>query len=124
MANINAPTWGSATLPFPSEATIKPIWISADNITLGGKTRRDVMARKYEYTLKWNYISVNDYNSLETVVNLLVAAIFIYGKWPQSVTPGVNCLGSLSARNLEVGVGDTNFWSSVSLTLTETDSRI
>lgn len=124
MANITFPTWGSTTLPFPSEAVIKPIWISANNLTLGGKTRRDVMARKYEYTFKWDYMSVTDYNNLETVVNLLIAATFIYGKWPQSVTPGVSCLGTLSARNLEVGVGDTDYWSSVSLILTEVESRI
>jgi hypothetical protein len=123
MANISAPTWGSATLPFPSEAVITPLWISADNITLGGKTRRDVMARKYQYTMRWDYMSVTDYNNLETVINGLVAANFTYGKWPQSAT-AVSCLGTLSARTLMVGVGDSTYYSSVTLTLTEVSSRI
>jgi len=124
MANINAPTFGSATLPFPSEAVITPLWVSADNTTLGGKTRRDVMARKYQYTMKWEYISVSDYNSLETEVNNLIAATFVYGKWPQSASPGVECLATLSPRQLMVGIGDSYFWSSVTLTLVEVSSRI
>lgn len=124
MANILQPTFGAATLPFPSEATIIPMWTSSENITLGGKSRRDVMARKYQYTLRWDYMFVADYNALETIVNILTASTFIYGKWPQSVTPGVSCLGTLSARKLEYGVGDTNYLSSVTLTLTEVDSRI
>jgi len=124
MASISAPTFGSATLPFPSAASITPVWVSADNITLGGKTRRDVMARKYQYLLSWDYMTVTDYNNLETQVNLLVAATFIYGKWPQSASPGISCLGILSARKLEYGVGDSAYLSSVTLTLTEVNSRI
>jgi hypothetical protein len=124
MALISKPTFGAATLPFPDEAVVTPIWVSADNQTLGGKTRRDVMARKYQYTLKWEYMSASDYNSLETVINGLVAATFIYGKWPQSATPGVSCLGTLSARTLTVGVGDSDFYSAVTLTLIEVSSRI
>lgn len=124
MANINAPTLGGSTIPFPSEATITPIWVSADNITLGGTTRRDVMARKYQYVLKWDHMFVTDYNTLETKTNTLTALTFIYGKWPQSVSPGVSCLASLSARRLEYGVGDSDYLSSVTLTLTEVASRI
>ena len=123
MAEIARPTLGGVTIPFPSEAIIKPVWVSAENITLGGKTRRDIMARKYEYTLSWNYMSVTDYNNLETVVNTLTAAVFIYDKWPQSATTGVSCLATLSARKLESGVG-TEFWSSVTITLVEINSRI
>ena len=123
MANINKPTFGVATMPFPSEATITPVWVQGENITLGGKSRRDVMARKYRYTLKWNYMKVTDYESLETVVNTLSAATFTYGKWNHSAS-GVSCLGSLSARKLEHGSGDSDFWSSVTLTLTEVSSRI
>ena len=123
MSEISRPTLGGVTIPFPSEATITPVWVSADNVTLGGKTRREVMARKYQYTLSWNYMSVTDYNNLETVVNTLTAATFIYDKWPQSATTGVSCLATLSARKLESGVG-TEFWSSVTLTLIEIESRI
>lgn len=124
MAEISKPTFGAATMPFPSDATIVPMWTSSEVITLGGKSRRDVMARKYQYTFHWDYMSVRDYDSLETVVNTLIAQTFIYGKWPQSVTPGIDCLGSLSGRKLEAGVGSVHYWSSVTLTLTEVDSRI
>ena len=124
MAEISKPTFGTAIMPFPSEAIITPMWTSSEVVTLGGKSRRDVMARKYQYTLKWDYMGVRDYDILETVVNTLIANTFIYGKWPQCVTPGITCLGSLSARKLEVGVGSVNYWSSVTLTLTEVDSRI
>jgi len=123
MTQIQRPTFGAATMPFPDEAIIVPIWVSAENTTLGGKTRRDVMARKYQYTFKWKYMNDTDYTALETVINTLVAATFTYGKWPQS-TSGVDCLGTLSQRKLEVGVGDSSFFSSVTLTLIEEENRL
>jgi len=123
MTQISRPTFGAATMPFPDETTIDPIWVSAENTTLGGKTRRDVMARKYQYTFKWKYMNDTDYTALETVINALVAATFTYGKWPQS-TSGVDCLGTLSQRKLEVGVGDSSFFSSVTLTLIEEENRL
>ena len=123
MTQISRPTFGAATMPFPDETTIDPIWVSAENTTLGGKTRRDVMARKYQYTFKWKYMNDTDYTALETVINALVAATFTYGKWPQS-TSGVSCLGTLSQRKLELGVGDSSFFSSVTLTLVEEENRL
>lgn len=123
MANINKPTFGGAEMPFPDEAVIEPFWVSAENTTLHGRTRRDVIGRKYRYTLRWNYMSVSHYNALEAIINNLDPATFVYEKWPQSNT-GVSCLGSLSARRLEHGVGNIDFWSSVTLTLTEVNSRI
>ena len=122
MANISKPTWGTATMPSPSAANIAPVWIQGEATTLGGKTRRDVMARKYQYTMTWKYMSVSKYNDLETVANALAAAVFTYGKWPQSAD-GISCLGKLSARKLEHGVGDSDYWSSVVLTLTEVSGR-
>jgi len=123
MADISKPEFGTAELPFPDAATISPIWISSDVTTLGGKTRRDVMARKYQYTLKWNYMKVAHYNELEDVVNALVAATFTYGKWPQSAS-GISCLAELSTRKLEAGAGDSSYFSSVTLTLTEEETRL
>ena len=123
MTQISRPTFGAATMPFPDETTIDPIWVSAENTTLGGKTRRDVMARKYQYTFKWKYMNDTDYTALETVINALVAATFTYGKWSQSAS-GVDCLGTLSQRKLELGVGDSSFFSSVTLTLIEEENRL
>jgi len=120
---ISKPTFGGVTIPFPSEAIIIPIWVSAENLTLGGKTRKDVMARKYQYTLSWDYMNTTDYDNLEAITNALAAATFIYDKWPKSTSPGVSCIGTLSARKLESGSG-TEFWSSVKLVLIEVDSRI
>lgn len=122
---IAAPTLGGTTLPYPGAGTrIEPVWISADHVTIGGKTRREVMARKYKYILTYPVMSVTDYNALETVVNGLVAVTFVYAKWPQSVSPGISVLAELSARELVYGTGDTSYWSSVTLTLTEVSSRI
>ena len=122
MSNINQPTWGAATMPFPSAATIIPVWVQGEVTTLGGKTRRDVMARKYQYVLTWRYMSVSDYDDLEAVANTLSTATFTYGKWPQSAS-GITCLGNLSARKLEHGTGDSDYWSSVTLTLIEENGR-
>lgn len=123
MANISKPQLGAATLPFPSAASVEPVWLIAEQITLGGTTRRDIMARKYKYVLKWDYISVSDYSALETEINTLSELIFSYGKWPKSAA-GVSVLATLSTRELKVGVGDEHFYSSVSLECTEVNSRI
>lgn len=120
---INKPTLGSATLPFPSEAKIEPIWISAEHTTVDGTTRRDVMGRKYKYTLSWDYINVTDYNNMEAEVNALSAKTFTYAKWPQSAS-GISVLAELSSRELVYGTGSTAYLSSVTLTLTEVSSRI
>ena len=121
---ISQPTVGGVSIPFPDEATIEPVWIYGENITLGGKTRRDVMARKYKYSLSWKHMDVTYYNALEAIINGLVAFTFIYDKWPQSTNPGISCLGTLSARRLEYGIGDTSYLSSVNLVLIEVESRI
>lgn len=122
---ISAPTLNGTSIPYPGGGTkIEPIWISSLHTTIGGKTRKEVSARKYKYTLNYQVMSVTDYDTLEALVNTLAALTFIYNKWPQSATAGVSVLAELSARELVYGTGDTNYWSSVTLTLTEVDSRI
>jgi len=124
MAAIVNPTLGAVTLPFPGEGTkIEPVWESAEHTTLGGKTRREVMARKYKYTLVYDVMSVTTYDLLEALANTLVAATFTYGKWPQSAS-GISVLVSLSARELVYGAGDSDYWSRVTLVLVEVNSRI
>ena len=81
------------------------------------------MSRKYKYTLKWDYISVSDYNALVTEINLLSELNFSYGKWPES-SAGVSVLTTLSERELKVGIGDEHYYSSVTLECVEVNSRI
>ncbi len=121
---ISGPTLGGTSMPFPSAASIEPMWIKAEQTTIGGTTRRDLMARKYKYTLSWDYITVADYNAIETKVNGTQPLTFIYNKWPQSSTTGVSVLAELSNRQLMAGSGDASYLSSVTLNLTEVSSRI
>ena len=120
---IQKPVLGSATLPYPSGATIEPIFLMAEQMTLGGKTRQDIMARKYKYTMRWDYMSNAAYDALEAQINLLTALTFTYEKWPQS-SAGVTVVSKLSARELKAGAGNEFFWSAVTLECTEVDSRI
>lgn len=121
---IARPTLDGASMPFPSSASIEPVWVKAEHTTLGGTTRRELMARKYQYTLTWDYITVTDYNAIETKVNGVQPKTFIYNKWPQSSSSGVSVLFELSARQLVSGSGDASYLSSATLTLIETTSRI
>lgn len=119
---IDKPTLGGTTLPFPDAAKIDPVWQTAEHTTLGGTTRREVLSRKYKYTLTWDYINVTDYDALEAKVNTLAAMTFDYEKFPQS-DGGVSVLAELSPRNLQYGTGKTAYLSSVTLTLTEVSAR-
>ena len=120
---IEKPTFGGITMPFPDEARIIPMWTSAENLRLGGTTSLGVMARKYQYIMRWDYLKIEYYDAIEAVINALDPATFVYQKWPQSRT-GILCLGSLSERRLQYGTGKTFFLSSVTLTLIEVENRI
>ena len=122
---INRPTLGGATIPHPSRGSkVEPVWVQSIHTTLGGKTRQEVMARKYRYVLFYEVMDKTTYEALEAIVNGLAAITFVYDKYTQSASPGVSVLSELSARELVAGTGNDNFWSSVTLTLTEVSSRI
>ncbi len=121
---IARPTIAGTSMPFPSATNIEPVWVKAEHTTLGGTTRRELMARKYRYTLTWDYITVTDYNAIETKVNGTQPMTFIYAKWPQSAGAGVSVLAELSTRQLMAGSGDASYLSAVTLSLTEVSSRI
>lgn len=124
-SEINRPTLGGVTIPHPGRGSkVEPVWVQSMHTTLGGKTRQEVMARKYRYVLFYGVMSKAIYDALEAVVNGLVAVTFVYDKYLQSASPGVSVLAELSARELVAGAGNDEFWSSVTLTLTEVSSRI
>lgn len=122
MAN---PTLGGTTLDCPQSSSRDYVLKKAETETLGGTKRWDIMARKYIYTLKYDYISVTEYEALETKVNLLTAQTFIWDKFASCASPGVSVLANLSARTPKnPGNKDTEFYSEVTLTLEEVSSRI
>jgi len=82
------------------------------------------MARKYRYVLFYEVMNKSTYEAVGSYVNGLAAITFVYDKYTQSASPGVSVLSELSARELVAGTGNDNFWSSVTLTLTEVSSRI
>jgi hypothetical protein len=120
---IHKPNFGGIELPYPDYADIIPEWESAENTSIAGKTRTSLFARKYRYTMQWNYLKIDYYEALETVINNLDGVYFNYGKWPQS-TDGTLCLGRLSKRSLTYGPGNIFYLSDVTLSLIEVNSRI
>jgi len=122
---ISRPTLGGVTIPHPGPGSrVEPIWVASTHTTLGGKTRKEVMARKYRYILMYQVMNKATYDDLEAKVNELNPATFIYDKYTQSASPGVSVIAELSARELVAGTGNDDFWSTVTLTLEEVDSRI
>jgi len=120
---LTYPTLGGLTLAALTSSSIEPVWVYADNTTVGGKTRRDVMARKYRYTLRWDFMTATDYATLQTKVNALTAQTFIYDKYPESAGAGVSVLSQLSAR-VPRTPGLSTYYSGITLTMIEVDSRI
>ena len=122
---INRPTLGGVTIPHPGAGSrVVPVWVESKHTTLGGKTRQEVMARKYRYILVYQVMNKTTYDALEAKVNELTTLTFIYDKYTQSASPGVSVIAQISARELVAGAGNDDFWSSVTLTLEEVSSRI
>ncbi len=123
---INKPTLGDATLPYPSGISQRRLENSAEQTTLGGATRKDIMSYKYEYTLTYDYMSVTYFNNLLTELDKLSPLLFTYGKFPHCAN-GVWVLPSINERSVKQtpsGTGDSAYYSSVTITLKEVYGRI
>jgi len=121
MAN---PVLGSTTLSCPTDSSREYILKKAEQETLGGKTRWDVMARKYRYIIHWSHMNVADYDALEGEINNLTAQTFTWDKYT-STSSGISVLAVLKERTPKTpGNQSTDFYSDVTLELTEVSSRI
>lgn len=110
----------------PSDWQVDPLIGESVQTTLSGNEVVDTSYRKYRYVLKWEAMSKADYDALEQVINDHIdnsnPLEFVYVKWLQS-TSGTNVIGRLSSRQRAGGSGNTQFYSQVTLTLTEVEPR-
>lgn len=118
MSNL---TINSTDMPDPTESKIAPTYPTGIE-TLAGKSRREVLGMKYKYDIHWNFMTSIDYNSLEALINTGSPVTLTYNKYSQSQS-GVSVEADISERTHVAMVG-TDFYSDVSLTLTEVSSRV
>lgn len=99
---------------------------SAENVTLGGVNTKDIVYRKYQYVLKWEAISLEDYEKLEAIylahLDQEVPVTFAYRKW-ESAFNGVDCMMKMSKQGFVGGSGETGYYSNITVTLAEVDNR-
>lgn len=111
----------------PSNWEVKPIGGYVKDVTLGGTHVKDVMYRKYQYVLVWDAMSKEDFDDMQELVNYHNDQgddiLFTYAKWPMTVDP-VECHCDLLSRGFVAGSGATDYYQSVTITLTEKSSRI
>ncbi len=119
------PTLGAVTLPYPTSWSITPIIGEVAATSLSGKTRTDVIYRKYKYTLRYEALTKTDY---ETVLNAVNDSLdngttptFTYDKI--SVASGVVVIPSISDAERVFGAGN-DYRIRVDVELLEVNSRI
>ncbi len=121
MAN---PILDGLTLACPKDSKITPLVKKGEFLTLGGKTRWDVTGMKYEYELNWDFINVADYEAMEAKVKSLTTMVFTWDKYA-ACSSGVMVYAQLSTRSPKTaGDKDTDFYSEVTLILTEVNNRV
>jgi len=106
------------TIKRPNSIKREPIEVAADHITISGKTKRDITARKYRYILSYKNISKTDADTLVTIYNQKAVVTF------QSTEANF----PVSLRNVHVDIGDrdylypgSDYLSTFNLILTEED---
>jgi len=115
---------GEQTLPCPQSSKREYIMDRAEVETAATRTQIDVRARKYRYTLNYDFISVADYNALESKINELTELTFIWDKYTSCSDPGISVVASLSeVAPVTPGIQANEFYSKVTLVLEEVNSR-
>ena len=111
----------------PSDWDVDSLAGYIKNTTLSGTQVKDVLYRKYAYTLIWDAMSKQDYEDLQELVNYHNDngdnILFTYKKWPES-TNTVECQCDLLSRSRKGGSGNDNYYQTVTITLTEVSSRL
>lgn len=118
------PMLNSTILPAPTSSTQQLLIDKSSVETINNRTAWDARSKKYQYVLTWDFITVDDYDDLETLVNNFEALTFIWNKYDITKSPGVSVLATLSNRiPVTAGTQITGFYSNVSLTLIEVNKR-
>jgi len=118
------PYLNATVLPAPSSSTQELLIDKSVVETAQNKTAWDARSKKYRYTLNWDFITVNEYDILEALVNNFEALTFIWNKYSVTVSPGISVLATLSDRqSITAGNQSTGFYSKVTLTLMEVNKR-
>lgn len=128
---MNSPKFiaGSYTVQpeHPNGWSVNPIGGYVKNITLGGTQVKDVMYRKYEYILSWDSMHKDDFELLQQLVNYHndegENILFSYNKFESTTSP-IECHCDLLERSFASGSGSSDYYQSVTMTLTEVSSRI
>ena len=76
---------GDITLPSPQGFNKEPIFIFQDVNTLDGSTRRDVVRRKYKFTLIFRKLTQTEVSSILSEYNKNVSIRFIVSESYQSI---------------------------------------
>ena len=106
------------TIKRPSTMKREAIEVAGDHMTISGKTKRDITARKYRYILSYGNITKTDADTLQTIYNLKAVVTF------QSTEANF----TVSSRNVHVDIGSRDYaypgsayLSTFNLILTEED---
>jgi hypothetical protein len=95
---------GDITLPTPQGFNREPVFISQDVNTLAGSTKRDVIRRKYKFTLIFRKLTQAEASSILSEYNKNVPIRFIVSESYQSIDTMV--LMTISRREYNMPGGE------------------
>lgn len=112
---------GGIEFPEPTSSLIRPAFPGTTE-TLAGKSRKEVLGRKYSYEIEWGFMDIATYTNLESVVNSGGPIYLVYKRYLQSEMVAV-VLPELSERTHVAMTNGADFYSNVRVTLTEVLNR-